>query len=626
MLSAILSYVNHVIKTVDGIVWGPVMLVLLIGTGIFLTVRTGCFQFRRFGYMLKNTIFGLFSKNQHEKDSSGVSPFQAVATAMAGTIGTGSIAGLATAIVSGGPGAIFWMWISALLGMVTKYSEIVLSLKYREKNEKGEWVGGPMYYIKNGLGIKWLAALFAVFAMIACLGTGNATQSNSIAVALDSTLGVAPWITGLVLVVIAAAVILGGMRRISSVNEKLVPFMAVFFVVCAVLALILNIQAVATAMAGTIGTGSIAGLATAIVSGGPGAIFWMWISALLGMVTKYSEIVLSLKYREKNEKGEWVGGPMYYIKNGLGIKWLAALFAVFAMIACLGTGNATQSNSIAVALDSTLGVAPWITGLVLVVIAAAVILGGMRRISSVNEKLVPFMAVFFVVCAVLALILNIRAVPAAFALIFKEAFNFKAAFGGAAGYGIMVAMQFGFSRGVFSNEAGLGSAPMAHAASSTKDPVKQGLWGMFEVFFTTIIICTLSGLIILTSGLWNGEGLEGAALSIASFDKILPGVGKYGITLATVMFALSTLLGWAYYGEVSIGYLTNKSKTAILIYRIVYVAVAFIGTVSSLDTIWTFSSAMNGLMAIPNLIGLIGLSKVIVSVTKEHEMNHKKIK
>lgn len=460
MLSTILAYVNHVIKTVDGIVWGPVMLVLLIGTGIFLTVRTGCFQFRRFGYMLKNTIFGLFSKNQHEKDSSGVSPFQAVATAMAGTIGTGSIAGLATAIVSGGPGAIFWMWVSALLGMVTKYSEIVLSLKYREKNEKGEWVGGPMYYIKNGLGIKWLAALFAVFAMIACLGTGNATQSNSIAVALDSTLGVAPWITGVVLVVIAAAVILGGMRRISSVNEKLV----------------------------------------------------------------------------------------------------------------------------------------------------------------------PFMAVFFVVCAVLALILNIRAVPAAFALIFKEAFNFKAAFGGAAGYGIMVAMQFGFSRGVFSNEAGLGSAPMAHAASSTKDPVKQGLWGMFEVFFTTIIICTLSGLIILTSGLWSGEGLEGAALSIASFDKILPGVGKYGITLATVMFALSTLLGWAYYGEVSIGYLTNKSKTAILIYRIVYVAVAFIGTVSSLDTIWTFSSAMNGLMAIPNLIGLIGLSKVLVSITKEHEMNHKKIK
>jgi len=446
-----LEAINQIIKTVDGIVWGPIMLCLIIGTGIFLSARTGFLQFRKFGYMLKNTIFGVFSKNQHEKDSSGVSPFQAVATAMAGTIGTGSIAGLATAIVSGGPGALFWMWVSALLGMVTKYSEIVLSLKFREKNDRGEWVGGPMYYIKNGLGIKWLAALFAVFAMIACLGTGNATQSNSIAVALDNTLHIAPWITGVVLTVIAAAVILGGMRRISSINEKLV----------------------------------------------------------------------------------------------------------------------------------------------------------------------PFMAVFFVLCSVIALIVNIRAVPAAFALIFKEAFNVKAAAGGAAGYGIMVAMQFGFSRGVFSNEAGLGSAPIAHAASSSKDPVKQGFWGMFEVFFTTIIICTLSGLVILTTGLWSGTGLDGAALSIASFDKILPGVGNIGITLATVLFALSTILGWAYYGEVSIGYLTNKSKTAVLVYRIVYVAVVFVGTVSNLKTIWTFSSAMNGLMAIPNLIGLVGLSKVVASATKE---------
>ena len=230
-------------------------------------------------------------------------------------------------------------------------------------------------------------------------------------------------------------------------------------------------QAVATAMAGTIGTGSIAGLATAIVMGGPGAIFWMWISALLGMVTKFSEIVLSLKFREKNSKGEWVGGPMYYIKNGLGIKWLAALFAIFGMLACLGTGNATQSNSIAIALESTMGIKPWITGIVLTVIAASVILGGMRRIASVNEKMVPFMAVFFVVCSIVALILNFREIPAAFALIFKEAFNFRSAAGGVAGYGVLTAMHYGFSRGVFSNEAGLGSAPIAHAASSTKDPV-----------------------------------------------------------------------------------------------------------------------------------------------------------
>ncbi len=377
-------------------------------------------------------------------------------------------------------------------------------------------------------------------------------------------------------------------------------------------------QAVATAMAGTIGTGSIAGLATAIVSGGPGAVFWMWVSALLGMITKYSEIVLSLKYREKNENDQWVGGPMYYIKNGLKIKWLAALFAIFAMVACLGTGNATQSNSIAVALESTMGVTPWITGVVLTIIAAAVILGGMRRIASVNEKLVPFMAVFYVACSVVALVVNVEKVPAAFALIFKEAFNFRAAAGGTAGYGIMLAMHYGFSRGVFSNEAGLGSAPIAHAASSTKSPVQQGLWGMFEVFFTTIIICTLSALVILTTGIWETGTAQGSALSIASFDAILPGVGGIIVTLATIFFALSTILGWAYYGEVSMEYLSHNSKAAVKAYRCVYVAFVFLGTIGSLDLIWSISETMNGLMAIPNLIGIIGLYKVIKTTTKEH--------
>lgn len=377
-------------------------------------------------------------------------------------------------------------------------------------------------------------------------------------------------------------------------------------------------QAVATAMAGTIGTGSIAGLATAIVTGGPGAIFWMWVSALLGMVTKYCEIVLSLKYREKNAAGEWVGGPMYYIKNGLGMKWLAILFAVFAMLACLGTGNATQSNSIAVALESTMNVNPLITGAVLVVISAAVILGGMRRIASVNEKMVPFMAVFFVVCATVAVILNIAKVPAAFGLIFREAFNFRAAAGGTAGYGIMTAMHYGFSRGIFSNEAGLGSAPIAHAASSTKDPVKQGLWGMFEVFFTTIIICTLSGLVVLIGGHWSGGEFKGAALSIASFNEVIPGIGGIGVTLATVFFALSTILGWAYYGEVCIGFLTNKSRTAVLIYRIIYVIFVFLGTVGELDLIWSISETMNGLMIIPNLIGVVGLFGTVRQLTKEH--------
>ena len=447
-----MEFISKINEVVNGVVWGPVMLTLLIGTGLFLTILTRAVQFKKFGYMMKKTILGVFSKNQHQKDESGVSPFQAVATAMAGTIGTGSIAGLATAIVSGGPGAVFWMWISALLGMVTKYSEILLSLKYREKNEKGQWVGGPMYYIKNGLNMKWLAVLFSIFAMMACLGTGNATQSNSIAVALESTMGVKPWITGIVLTLIAAAVILGGMRRIASVNEKLV----------------------------------------------------------------------------------------------------------------------------------------------------------------------PFMAVFYVVCSVAALILNFDKIPEAFRLIFREAFNFKAAAGGAAGYGVVLAMHYGFSRGVFSNEAGLGSAPIAHAASSTKEPVHQGLWGMFEVFFTTIIICTISALVILTTGLWNTGEYQGAALSIASFDAIIPKVGGVVVTLSTVFFALSTILGWAYYGEVCTEFLSNKSNKAVLTYRIIYVAFVFIGTIGSLDLIWSISETMNGLMAIPNLIGIIGLSKVIVSATSEY--------
>ncbi|MBP3584469.1 MAG: sodium:alanine symporter family protein, partial [Peptococcaceae bacterium] len=245
-------------------------------------------------------------------------------------------------------------------------------------------------------------------------------------------------------------------------------------------------QAVATAMAGTIGTGSITGVATALVSGGPGAIFWMWISALLGMVTKYSEILLSLHFREKNEDGQYVGGPMYYIQNGLGWKWLAMIFAFFVAIACLGTGNATQGNSISVALESVLGIPPVATGIVLTIIVGAVILGGIRRIAAVNEKLVPFMAVFYVIVAVIALVLNAKEIPGALALIISEAFNFQSAAGGVAGYGIMQAMRYGFARGVFSNEAGLGSAPIAHASSSAKNPVDQAMWGMFEVFFTTI--------------------------------------------------------------------------------------------------------------------------------------------
>ena len=385
-------------------------------------------------------------------------------------------------------------------------------------------------------------------------------------------------------------------------------------------------QAVTTALAGTIGTGSIAGLATALVSGGPGAIFWMWVSALLGMVTKYSEIVLSLKYREKTMGGAYAGGPMYYIKNGLGVKWLAIVFAVFAMIACIGTGNATQSNSISGALDRSFGVAPWITGIVLTVIVGAVILGGVKRIASVNEKLVPVMASFFILASIVALCINVSKIPEAFALIFREAFNFRAAFGGAAGYGIMAAMRYGVGRGVFSNEAGLGSAPIAHAASTTKEPVKQGMWGVFEVFITTIVICTMSALVVLTSDVYLAAfyaGVEpsvsGAALSGAAYGEAIPVVGEIGIAIATVFFALSTILGWAYYGEVCVGYVfKNHVLGAVATYRLIYVAFVFIGAVAEIKTVWLVADCFNVLMAVPNLIALIALSGVVVKATKEY--------
>ena len=385
-------------------------------------------------------------------------------------------------------------------------------------------------------------------------------------------------------------------------------------------------QAVTTALAGTIGTGSIAGLATALVLGGPGAVFWMWISALVGMVTKYSEIALAIKYRERDESGAWRGGPMYYIRKGLGSRRLAAAFAVFAMIACIGTGNTTQSNSISGVLYSSFDIPIWVTGAVLTVTVGAVIIGGVKRIASVNEKLVPFMAVFFILASIAALISGAARVPEAFGLIFREAFNFKAAFGGAAGYGILSAMRYGVARGVFSNEAGLGSAPIAHSASSTDDPAKQAMWGVFEVFITTIIICTMSALVVLTSDVYMNAfaagvrpEVNGAALSCAAYGEALPYVGGFGVSIATVFFALSTILGWAYYGEVCAGYLFGRhSKTAVLVYRIVYVVFVFVGSVASIDTVWLIADCFNALMALPNLIALIALSGMVIEVTREH--------
>ena len=388
-------------------------------------------------------------------------------------------------------------------------------------------------------------------------------------------------------------------------------------------------QAVATALASTVGTGNITGVATAIVAGGPGAVFWMWISALFGTMTKFAEVTLAVKFRQKNEKGEWVGGPMYYMENGLNMKWLGVIFACFATLASFGIGNMTQANSIAAALQQTLHIDPKITGAIIMVIVAVVILGGIKRIAQVTEKLVPVMGVIYVALGVITIVMNAGKLPAAFAVIFQGAFNPSAVAGGVLGYTIMNAIRFGFARGVFSNEAGLGSAPIAHAASSTDNPVKQGMWGAFEVIFDTFIICTITALVVVMSGLWGpeGAGLDGAALSIAAFQNSVGIFGAAGVTIGTVLFALSTLLGWSYYGEKSIEYLFKGSSIVggvKLGYKIVFILLTFVGSIGGLKLIWDIADTLNGLMAIPNLIALILLSGTVTKLVKEYFKEQKK--
>ena len=382
-------------------------------------------------------------------------------------------------------------------------------------------------------------------------------------------------------------------------------------------------QAVATALASTVGTGNITGVATAIVAGGPGAVFWMWVSALFGTMTKFAEVTLAVKFRQKNEKGEWVGGPMYYMENGLNMKWLGVIFACFATLASFGIGNMTQANSIAAALQQTLNIDPKVTGVVVMVIVAVVILGGIKRIAQVTEKLVPVMGVIYVALGIITIVMNAGKLPAAFAVIFQGAFNPSAVAGGVLGYTIMNAIRFGFARGVFSNEAGLGSAPIAHAASSTDNPVKQGMWGAFEVIFDTFIICTITALVVVMSGLWGpeGAGLDGAALSIAAFQNSVGIFGAAGVTIGTVLFALSTLLGWSYYGEKSIEYLFKGSSIVggvKLGYKIVFILLTFVGSIGGLKLIWDIADTLNGLMAIPNLIALVLLSGTVTKLVKEY--------
>lgn len=453
------AIVTDVNSAVNSFAWGPVMLVLLVGTGIYLSIRTGFLQVRRFGYILKKTIGTLFSKKE-KGSSKNLTPFQAMTTALAGTVGTGNIAGVTGAIFVGGPGAVFWMWVSAFFGMCTKYAEIALAMKYRSTDANGIHRGGPMYYIEKGLGGKW--------------------------------------------------------------------------------------------------------------------------------------------------------------------KPLAIIFAIFAGLASFGIGNIAQSSEIAGAMTSLFGMDPLITGIVLAVLVSVVILGGIRRIGKVTELMVPFMALFYIVAGIMVILMRLGDIPSVFGEIFKGAFSLEAVGGGVFGYVIMQAMRQGFARGVFSNEAGLGSAPMAHAASDTEEPCEQAMWGVFEVFVDTIIICTFTALAVLLSGVLDTPGgldaftSKGAAAA-AAFNAILPGnLGGIVIQISLLFFALSTIIGWSYYGERCWAYLSGGNRTVDVVYKVAYVLMCVVGAVGSGTLMWDIADTLNGLMAIPNLIGLLALSGVVAAETKRY--------
>ena len=460
----------EIVTAVDDFAWGPVMLILLVGTGLYLSIRSGFLQFGRFGYAMKNTVGKIF--HQQAAGKGEVTPFQAMTTALAGTVGTGNIAGVTGAIFIGGPGAVFWLWISALVGMVTKYAEVLLAVKFRERNKQGDWVGGPMYYIKNGLGKSWiwLSFVFAFFGIVASFGIGNTTQVDSIATAIGTA-----------------------------------------------------------------------------------------VSAF--------------------------GGD---------------------------------------ASGSTFRI---VIGVIVAVFAAAVIIGGIKRIGAVTEKLVPFMAVVYIIAALIVIFGNIGQLGGVLGAIFTGAFNPKAVAGGALGAGIMLTIQKGIARGVFSNEAGLGSAPIAHAATSETDPVKQGLYGIFEVFMDSIVICTLTSLALLTglSGQVGMNGIDwgashGAEMVVSAFSGIFGSrIAAIVIAVGLSLFALSTILSWSLYGARCCEFLFGRAaRPATLIYKILFCVVLVIGSTLGLKVVWDIGDALNGLMALPNLIALLLLSGTVIKITKEH--------
>ena len=376
-------------------------------------------------------------------------------------------------------------------------------------------------------------------------------------------------------------------------------------------------NALMTSLSATIGTGNIAGVATAIFLGGPGALFWMWCTALVGMATKYAEAVLAVQFRETDEKGNHIGGPMFYIRNGLKSHWawLGTTFAIFGALAGFGIGNTVQANSVADALNAKIGIPHLVTGLCMAGLAALVLIGGIRRIAEVAGKLVPFMAITYVLAGLVVLALNADQIPTAIELILKHAFTPIAATGGFAGAAVWAAIRFGVARGIFSNEAGLGSAPIAHAAATTTSPVRQGSIAMLGTFIDTIIICTITGLVIVVSGAWTG-GENGASLTAAAFESSLPGVGGHIVTFGITLFAFTTLLGWSFYGEKCVEYLFGVRS--ITPFRTLWIIAIPIGATAQLNFIWLLADTLNALMALPNLVALILLSPLVFKLTRDY--------
>lgn len=376
-------------------------------------------------------------------------------------------------------------------------------------------------------------------------------------------------------------------------------------------------QAVSTALAGTLGTGNIAGVATAIVAGGPGAVFWMWAAALLGMSVKYAEVLLAVEYRVRDKNGRWQGGPMEYISRGLGMPWLAAVFSFLCVLASFGIGNATQVGSVAQTMAQDFSIPPAVTGLGMALAAGLVMMGGLTRIGAFAQTFVPFMALLYLGAGTAVLAKNAAQIPNALALIFRCALSPSAAAGGAVGYTLRQAVHFGVARGVFTNEAGLGSAPIAHAGAAAEGPVQQGCWGIFEVFVDTILMCGFTGLIILTGGsLWR-SGPDGAALTSAVFSQALGPMGGWVVSISLLFFSFSTVLGWGYYGERGVGYLFGDNALAINVYRLLYLLVMAAAALVRPSFLWGMSDLLNGAMMAPNLIAVMALWRVVRRRTVE---------